>query len=695
MAIVQQFQESRQLAVTIGLAGTRDLRRRRCGWRYELAAMLAVLLVGLLLRSWALSDVPPGLRYDELLNFQMAQRVMEGERPLYFRESWGEEPLFLYAQAVSLAMAGISDWSLRLPAVFLGILSVPALWVTARRMFGARVALVAAAALSLSFWSLFYSRIGLRVLAVTPFHGLGVYLLWRWLEQGLQGKRGPLADCLLSGLALGLGFYVYPAARLMPLLPALALFHVGLFHRGALRRVAFGLSLVFVVTMIVAAPLLVVVSCGDGPEQRIAQLTGAWDELLSGNPSRLSRQVLKTLGMFAFRGDKDWLYNVARRPVFEPVTAACFAIGVVLSAWRWRRPRYALALIWLGIGIAPAAAVSPPASLSHGIAAQLPAYVLMALGLDVLWRAVGSRWRAAGPLAVGIVLVAHGFFSCRDYFVVWARAPQVRELQQAGVTAVARELDATDPQGPVVIGSPFVNYWHPWNVLAFELAIRREDLAVRWFNPGGSWIWPAGAEPTVYYFPLDPLGPQAFEPALAQLFFAEARKLPSSSADFSAYQLLQAPALGDWRASTAALAWPPELDHLPPPRLPLDFQGGLTLLGAETAQRAIDAGHELSLVTYWEARSAVAEPVVVFVHLTSDGSDIWGQHDWLDVRTAGLQRGDRFAQAHGVAVDGGCPSGSYHLQVGLYRPDTLERLPIPLARGQQADRVWIGTILVN
>lgn len=62
--------------------------------RWELWGMVAILLVGAALRLVALDDVPPGLRYDELLNHRMAKRVIEGDRPLYFIESWGHEPLF-------------------------------------------------------------------------------------------------------------------------------------------------------------------------------------------------------------------------------------------------------------------------------------------------------------------------------------------------------------------------------------------------------------------------------------------------------------------------------------------------------------------------------------------------------------------------------------------------------------------------
>ena len=50
--------------------------------RWELWALTVLLLVAAVLRLADLNDVPPGLRYDELLNYRMAGRVLAGERPL-------------------------------------------------------------------------------------------------------------------------------------------------------------------------------------------------------------------------------------------------------------------------------------------------------------------------------------------------------------------------------------------------------------------------------------------------------------------------------------------------------------------------------------------------------------------------------------------------------------------------------------
>ena len=153
-----------------------------------------------------------------------------------------------------------------------------------------------------------------------------------------------------------------------------------------------------------------------------------------------------------------------------------------------------------------------------------------------------------------------------------------------------------------------------------------------------------------------------------------------------------------WNALTVpTLAWPPDLAYLPGPALPLVFgdppAGRFALLGIQMQEESVPAGGELRLTTYWEVLTADPTPVVAFVHLTSDGLDVWGQYDWLDVWADGLQPGDRFIQVHPVPVKPDTSPGLYHVQLGLYGPDTLERLPI-VGTDTLADRVWVTEIQV-
>jgi len=672
---------------------------------------VALLLLAAALRLVGLTEVPPGLRYDELLDYRMAERILAGERPIYFPESWGEEPLLLYLQALSLHLFGHSDWSLRLPAALLGVLGVLITWLAARRLAGRAVAMLTAGGMAVSFWSVFFGRLGLRLVALVPVHSLMVYLAWRGLRLKQDGAQAqPRASVawgyiLAAGLCLGAGFYVYPAARLTPLVWLLFAGYLALFHRHTLRRVWVALGSILAVGLAVAAPILVAIYGQPGTEQRVTQVAGPVHALLSGDVRPLAELALRAPGMFFIEGDHDWLYNVSGRPVFDPLTAACFLLGVALCLWRWRRPHAALLLLWLGVGTLPTVLAAPPASLSHAIAAQPPALLLMALGLASVANAIGRSRTWAGRGVAVLVLALHGALSARAYFGAWAHAPQLRGLHQVSISALARELNSARPEGPVLVGAS-VNYWQPWNVVGMALALRpragQPPPALRWFDPAGALVFPAGPVPARAYFPFAPEGRVLADPELWALFSADAEPLPADTANYEAY-LVRSPRAFERRlaeASRCAIEWPADLaarsealaSH--PPRLPLEFDGRLALVGAEPAVALARPGDTLRLLTYWEVRRADPAPLVAFVHLTADGHDVWGQQDWLDVWPDGLQPGDRFVQVHRVPVQAGAPAGEYHLQLGLYRPDTGERLPIA-AEAASADRVWVAAVRIE
>ena len=664
--------------------------------RWELGALIAILLVAAALRLVALGDVPPGPGYDELQNSLLVERVLAGEWAIYFPENHGQEPLYPTLEALAVRLLGWSVFSLRLPGALLGVLSVLALYLVGRRLTNRRGALLAAAFQAISFWPLLETRMALETSLLPPLAALAMLFLARGLDERARPRWRALLDFALVGLLLGGHVYAYTPGRVMPLLPLGLLAYLLLLDRATLRRLWPGLLLLCLVTLLVVAPLALFLHIHPEAEERIDQLSGPLAALRQGDFYPVLKTAAGTLCMFTLRGEPQWLYNISGRPVFDPFTSLFFYVGLVLCIARLRQWRYGVTLLWLLVGLGPALVSPPSGSFTHTLAAQPAVYLVLAAGVDAAWEWLARRRAWAGPLTVALLLALNGTLSCRAYFVTWASGPQVRELYQGGVTAIARELDAHDPPGPVAVGAPYVNYWHPWNAVGFDLALRREDLDVRWFNPAGSWVWPAGAGPATCYFPTDPLGPQTFCPALEKLFIADAALLPAADEGFTAFRIANPAALEERLGTLTGTppAWPPELAHLPPPTLPLVFGDRFALLGVELEKDTTAPGGELRLITYWQVLAADPAPVVVFVHLTSDGQDIRGQQDWLDVRTDSLQPGDRFAQVHRVPVKPETPPGTYHLQLGLYGPDTLLRLPIATGAEGTADRVWVGKVLV-
>ena len=102
------------------------------------------------LRLVLLHEVPPGLSQDEVLNADIVEFIRGGRLELFFREGFGHEPLFHYLGVPFQLLLGDNVLSIRLPAVFLGLIAIALTLAWARREFGNIAALTAGIGLALS-----------------------------------------------------------------------------------------------------------------------------------------------------------------------------------------------------------------------------------------------------------------------------------------------------------------------------------------------------------------------------------------------------------------------------------------------------------------------------------------------------------------------------------------------------------------
>jgi hypothetical protein len=152
---------------------------------------------------------------------------------------------------------------------------------------------------------------------------------------------------------------------------------------------------VLAVSLLLYLPLGLTLRANPELQQRLEQLEGPLDALAAGDAGPVARAALATLGVFSAGGDPRWTYSLPGRPLFDPLTALLFYGGLGVALWRWRRPVYALLLVWLAVALLPSA-LSPDAPSTVRLVGALPVVYLLP-GLAVA--AVGARlrtWAAAG-----------------------------------------------------------------------------------------------------------------------------------------------------------------------------------------------------------------------------------------------------------------------------------------------------------
>jgi hypothetical protein len=111
--------------------------------------------------------------------------------------------------------------------------------------------------------------------------------------------------------------------------------------------------------------------------------------------------------------------------------------------------------------------------------------------------------------------------------------------------------------------------------------------------------------------------------------------------------------------------------------LPIQFGDSAELIGYQLDEQA----DGLTLITYWRAGDHVAAPLQMFVHVLGADGSIVAQQDRLDVPADGWRSGDVFAQVQHLDR----PSNVASIAIGLYRPDTGQRLPV-IVDGREVDQ---------
>ncbi|MBN2392635.1 MAG: glycosyltransferase family 39 protein [Anaerolineae bacterium] len=621
-------------------------------YTWELWAVIAMLLLAWGLRWIALLDVPPGWRDDDLIElYTFSWEILQNGPQIYFSGASGHEPLYHTLRALLLALAGLNQASARWQAAVFGTFAVLLTWAVGRRLFTREVGLLSGALVAVSFWALMYSRVAIRHIGVLPWALLAIYCAWRVLQD--NGARRSYAPAL--GLAIGTagGIYTYYAGRLIPALLIVALPFVG-GHKG--RRKPYLAALAGGVLL--AIPMFWAASHIPGADARVNELAAPLHELRAGNWHLFLETTWTTLGMAHTKGDPEWLYNIAGRPVFSIAGALLFYLGILTRLGHLNQANARMLLLWLGVGIAPAFISLPPSSYGHTILALPAVYILLAMPM----KAAARRWRWT---MIPLCLLTFALVAGRDlpdYFATWPQRSEVRFLYRADYRALAGYLDTHLEIEEAVVGSLLFG---SWDSVAVETDMQRQDTALRYVNPERALV--SRTDPLRLYLQDDnrrapqfqalldtaprieaPSGMQGILLTLPEppndALTVDVHGTPLAAQPFADALVLQAVA---WDSEAATVWWtvisdlplpPEELIPNPPPP-------------------GVYNGPRLS----------------VFAHLSAADGDFVTSDDGLWVDPYTLHVGDQIVQVHHFAPPEDAPDGPRILSLGLYDPLTGER----------------------
>jgi mannosyltransferase len=574
--------------------------------------------------------------------------------------------LYIWLRLAGPPAAAAGAFSTRALSAFVGILVIPLLFVFANRLTNRRTAWLAAGLAAISPLLVYYSQETRMYELVALLSLASAFFAGRLVDRTPQASCPKDIAAYLISTALAFythysAFFVwvaenlYAVARLRKDRPALA--------RWAIMQLA--LVVAYIPWVLVQSAFLQ----GKG-NTRFEEWSWQGVELVWG----------KTALAFAAGLTLD--------APFVQMAAALFIILAATGVWAASRrahemPVQSLAPAILVVPVAIAWVVNPvmPFFFERYVLVALPAfYVTVALGLDY----VARRWMYAAVPAIGICILVSAA-SLSNYYWSDAYAKGKYGQMMAYVQANAQPGDGLILNNP--LQKPLFDYYRPRSVPAFflpedaplqdphtrqqldEIAHTHERL---WLVMFGN---PAEYDPTGYLERW--LGAHAFK-SFARGYVDASLSLYTMPSAAPVVQRAVGATLGE----------------------------NIQLLDYALDSNEVLPGQILQLSLHWRANSRIEKRYKVFTHLIgaenpATQSPVWAQMDGEPVGgsypTSLWQPGDTIEDLYGLAIPPNVPPGDYILEVGMYDPATLARLPARDANGAPLpdDRVVLGAVRVG
>jgi len=436
--------------------------------RKEILACTVIFTLAIFMRVYLFGYFPPadGAAFEEVQTGGVAHNI------LHFHARPVEFPLTGYLPALTFRLWGENSFTLRLPFLILGILTIVPFYLLLRELFQTEVALFGTLLLAVCRWHALVSRIADELFLPIFFEVLLIYFL-------VKGHRtGKASYFFWLGLLTGYTFYAYTAYRAIPFF--VLLFFGGQFlwdllthclspKKGLadfLRRTwtgSYWQALVFLIAMLtVLGPFIVISSRGSSlfVEAFLRHVFVRGDTAsvslqlsLSDWPARVRRALL----IFTHRGADYAALNLPDEAMLDPISGALLAYSVVYCLLTLNKPYRLFFLAWL-FTILLVGAVFPLNFYVGRFSGVIPIlFILICFPIQGLWER-WDRWfgpRRKGYFSLGLVALSVWalYFNWDTFFGKQVHDSQVRVAYENGTLVLCQHLSSLPPDTYIYLWS--------------------------------------------------------------------------------------------------------------------------------------------------------------------------------------------------------------------------------------------------
>jgi len=559
-------------------------------------------------------------------------------------------PLYYYLLHLYFAMAGRSELAVRFFSIFFGTATIALVWAVGKRMFEARLGMLAALLATLAPFAVHYAQ-EIRMYALAMFlTTLSVYVFVRLYK---DDARAPRRVWLLYALVLLLALYTLYHTAFVFLAIGLVLLTQFRARRAFVVRwfaTAFGVVVMFLPWLwfkYVSAFSGIKQVAGDTvPMDVVTFVARGWAAIAVGTTIPLNHAFL-----------------------LAGAYAAC--IGVSLALLLLRRAGKMYDALLLALTLVPILAYYPlylAMPLYRGrlfALACVPLLLLLARSVQTM--AVRARWAA---LVMLVFISSTSLYSTSNYFVNYRRYSAVVE----DYAPLIREIAARAQRDDMVL---FHAYWQRGYFLSYYTGAPLQYGALEDHND----LQRAVARARNVWAIVHALPYHAAEDWLAQHAF------PLGEQTYGKMRLLTYRADAPTRGETFAT--------------PVEFENGMQLLGYRYDVTTWNAHYGLLLLQLdWRAARPLTADYTVSVRVTNARGDVvWARADAPPASgtqpTARWQTGQHVTDHRVVMLPAGTPPGNYALEIRVYASESERAARLVTPENQQGETLRLGEIVVG
>jgi hypothetical protein len=323
--------------------------------------LLAILILGGVLRFWDLTTAPPGVWYDEIFPFDRVFDILQSAGPYYptYLPATNVLSQLLFGQYLSIILLGPGTLAIRLPGAIYGTVLIAAVYWLTLELFDRRTALWAAfftaiCPLAIQSSRVFYMQ---QSLDAVFFLTVGCALFVAELRRSEPRYSRLLLAYVLIALVASLTFTNYGRITAVCLLITLIIYGLtskrGVWSRRDLQNMilypATAVGVIVFLFPILAAPGSSISSSG------ISTYSSSQNLLLTGGLEGVRTFSVRFLQYFSpsflmFGGDPNPSQNLSGVGELLTPVGVLFYAGCVILAWNViSRPKARFASLFVGI----------------------------------------------------------------------------------------------------------------------------------------------------------------------------------------------------------------------------------------------------------------------------------------------------------------------------------------------------------